>query len=234
MTTSRTPLQRTAEKPAAAERDAPAHPDRPSRGLPSVQRVGQGTASRAPGYSVPRSAAVPPALTLESQALRALHTHRPRPASSRPVPGRRSGVNRCAIQHNRALRKPGQSLRWRFAWWPGALAPSRVRVMVGYVWRPGPSAAVPTAFAPLTAAWRARAARQHEGLARRCAQGGGTSPRPPRAVCCAGLQRCALLAPCSPPSLPSAPKGAPRRSKATPNGHPGTVGGKLPPFAQGA
>jgi len=33
--------------------------------------------------------------------------------------------------------------------------------MVGYVWRPGPSAAVPTAFAPLTAGWRARAARQH-------------------------------------------------------------------------
>jgi len=56
-----TPLQRAARKLAAAERDALLPLDRPSRGLPSVQRGGQGTASRAPGYGVADSTAGAPA-----------------------------------------------------------------------------------------------------------------------------------------------------------------------------
>ena len=56
-----TPLQRTLRKRRAAERDALSPLDRPSRGLPGVQRGGQGTASRAPGYAGGGSTAVPPA-----------------------------------------------------------------------------------------------------------------------------------------------------------------------------
>lgn len=68
--------------------------------------------------------AVLPAPTSTARRYAQGHEHRPRPASSRPVPGRRSGVNRCAIEHNRAFCKPSQSLRQGFAWWPGASRPS--------------------------------------------------------------------------------------------------------------
>lgn len=52
------------------------------------------------------------------------------------APGR-AGVNRCAIEHNRALPKVGQSLR-RASLDGLPLRALRVRVMVGYVLRPGP------------------------------------------------------------------------------------------------
>ena len=57
--------------------------------------------------------------------------------SLRSTARRRAGVNRCAIEHNRALPKVGQSLRrLRLAAYRSRAL--RVRVMVGYVLRPSP------------------------------------------------------------------------------------------------
>ena len=71
----------------------------------------RGTASRAPGYAVVDSISITLAPRDECQALRALHEHRPRPALSRPRPGRRSGVNADAINITAPYAKRSQSLR---------------------------------------------------------------------------------------------------------------------------
>ena len=63
------------------------------------------------------------------------------------APGTKPGRGKSqAIEHNRALHKAGQSLRW--ASLDGLpLRALRVRVMVGYVSRPGPATAIPACFA---------------------------------------------------------------------------------------
>jgi hypothetical protein len=221
MTTRWTPLQRTRRKRRAAERDAPMPWDR------SVTRLAEQPARRL--CAVAGWGAVPSRLTLESQALRALHTHRPRPASSRPVPGRRSGVNAYACN----ITAPSATLPQSLA---GSLGGSSAS-------RPSGSQKGRLCLAPRPDGARSRCAallqqpacalalsRQREGLARRSRAKVENEPRPPRAVCCARLRPCGPPFACSQPSLPSAPQaGLPEVQR-----QPRTVGRKLPPFAQGA
>lgn len=224
MRTRPTPLQQTLRKRRAAERDAPRASGPPVTRLARRATRGQGTASRAPGYAVPSSAAVPPVGDRESQALRAITpttqaTAGIEPAAAwPPVRGKSQ-----AIEHNRALRKVAGAARTEFACWqPGCARPAGSR-NERLCLAPRPDGqhghAVPVLQRPVGAlACRHASAIVYPGAAR---TGGGTSPRPPRAVCCAGLQRFALLAPCSQPSLPSAPAsgGSPKF-----NGNPATVG----------
>lgn len=118
------------------------------------------------------------------------------------------------IEHNRALPKPGQSLRKLrlVAWRWRAL---RVRVMVGYVWRPGPSAAVPTTFAPLTAAWRARAARQH-GMFSQALRARWRNKPPPAHVVRAGRLALRCSFPPVPAAVPVRPQGGSPKFKGNP------------------
>lgn len=115
------PLQRTPCRQGAAELGALLHADRPSRGLRSVQRVSPGHGKPRAGLPCHRFHRHRAGERRDGQALRALHTHRPRPASSRPRPGRRSGVSASA-QHNRAFCKLAPVAR-RLAWWVKRCAP---------------------------------------------------------------------------------------------------------------
>ena len=135
------------------------------------------------------------------------------------MPDRRSGVNaaalnitapsanlpqslRCAPLGGSSAARPAGSQKGRLC-----LAPLRVGRCAGFA----RAAQQPVGALALS--------RQREGLARRCAQGGGTSPRPPRGVCCARLAlRCSF--PCSQPPHPSAPASG---GSLKINGHPVAV-----------
>jgi len=174
----------------------------------------QGTASRAPGCAGADSGAVPPVSDRQSQALRAGERNRPRPALSRPRPGRRSGVNRCAIEHNRAFCNLAPVAR-RLAWWVKRFAPCGFAEGTVMSCAPAQRPAPPLRRVAKSQSARSRLRRQRECLARRCAQG-GVEPPPAhgshsRGSSPAGLRSRARCAP-----SPSAPKGAPRSSTATP------------------
>jgi hypothetical protein len=184
----------------------------------------QGTASRAPGCVGGASTAVPPRLTLKNQALRAMHEDRLLPASSRPRPGRRSGVNRKRLNITAPYAKlpaprsqarllatasrPAGSRKGRLCLAP---RPDEARRPLSRTALEEPTSAATAAPSPQSSIQAAR--RKVEW-----------SPRPPRVVCCAGPQRCALLAPCSQPPHPSAPAsgGSPKF-----NGNPGAVSPSL-------
>lgn len=90
-------------------------------------------------------------------------THRPRPALSRPRPGRRPGVNADAFNITAHYAKL-LALRQQ-SWLAGnrAARALRVRVMDGYVWRPRPPArGAGLARAASKACLRARASRQRD------------------------------------------------------------------------
>jgi hypothetical protein len=181
---------------------------------------------------------VPPRLTLQrrtattdfrSRALRALHEHRPRPASSRPVPGRRSGVNADACN----ITAPSATL-------PQSLASSLGGSSAA---RPSGSQKGRLCLAPRPDGARSRCAallqrpacalalsRQREGLARRCAQGWRTSPARPgpsaaRACGPAGLRSRARSRPSRPPRKRGSPKF---------NGNPGPWGEEAPAVCPGS
>ena len=101
--------QRTAEPPSSVL-------DRPSRGLLNVQRDirARQAARRATPCKAPSPCLLRPAIKVSAARS---HEDRPRPALSRPEPGRRSGVNGVAIQHNRALRKVRPFAALRSARW---------------------------------------------------------------------------------------------------------------------
>lgn len=230
------PLQRTRTS-RAAERNAPRrkypwgaepHPDRPSRGLQGVQRGGQGTASRAPGYAVPDSNAVLPA----SPATSSLGATREggtqgragiEPASPWPaLRGKCYALNITGC-YAKCRQSPTQ-LAWcrhRSGLRPPRPAGSRNPC---YVWRPCAPAA-----RPLICQCVAAPEKPVCVLALRASTRPNPRTPPAQAVGCAGLQPCGLPAPCSPPSFPSAPPAGLPKVK----GHPGTRG-ELPPFAQGA
>ena len=163
-----------------------------------------------------------------SQALRAMNpTHRPRPASSRPQPGRWSGVNADASNITAPSATLPQSLASSLG---GSSAARPCGFAEGSVMSGAPAHGArcrlrQRRFNRQHARSRYRAnARVYPGAARK---GGGTSPRPPGVVCCAGLQRCALLAPCSQPRT-RPPQGAPRKPRPEAERQPRNVGGKAP------
>lgn len=190
----RTPLQRTRRKRRAAERDAPVPWDR------SVTRLAGQPARRL--CVVADSGAVPPWLTLESQALRATaRTQAPtgiEPAASwPPLRGKREALNITAPSATlpqslasslggSSAARPAGSQKGRLC-----LAPLRVGRGAGFA----RAAGQPACALALS--------RQRGSLARRCAQRWRNEPRPPRAVCCVRLRPCGPPFACSQPSLPS-------------------------------
>lgn len=239
---TRTPLQRTPCQQGAAERDAPSPLDRPSRGLQSVQRGW-------PGHGKPRAGlpcrgldrhcsghrpqpTASRAVTTDFRKWRCAqpHEHRPRPASSRPRPGRRSGVNADALNitapyANQASRCAGS------AWWPGAARPAgshKGRLCLA----PRPSGQRrrlrPRRFNSQSARSRASTPTRVFSQALRARWSG--APARPAGSAAPGFSaarfspRARSLRTRPPPRA-----GAPRRATATPD-----RGGKLPPFAQGA
>ena len=155
--------------------------------------------------------------------------HRPRQALSLPRPGRRSGVNRCAIQHNRLLRKvPPVARKARLVSSPLRLLAQPPRpagsrnpcyVLRPAAWQRGHAV---TAFEKPVCVLALRASTAHKG----------NMPRPPRRSAALGLQPCGLPLPCSPPAFPSAPQaGLPKGERRGRPSEPWV--GKLPPLAQG-
>ncbi len=231
-----TPLQRTRPKQRAAERGRAAALGPPVTRLASVQGEQSGHGKpraglrrwwlgrRASGHR--RKGAVPPGLTLRAVSpaptftvRRCAHRyeHRPRPASSRPRPGRRSGVNRLR-RLNITAHYPKQgrihsasSLLTPAAARPAGSGNGRLCLAPQPVGRGANG--VRTAHSRMACS-RFAPTRMFSQAAK--PQRWNTSPRPPRVVCCARLAlRCS--SPCSPPSRPSAPKGAPRSSTGTPS-----------------
>lgn len=161
----------------------------PGHGKPRAGLPRRGLDRRASGER--RKGAVPPRLTLCAVSPAPTFTvrrcargyeHRPRPASSRPRPGRRSGVNRkrfnitapsanlpqslrCAPLGGSSAARPAGSQKGRLC-----LAPLRVGRCAGFA----RAAQQPVGALALS--------RQREGLARRCAQGGERPPPAPRGL----------------------------------------------------
>lgn len=175
-------MQRTPRKRAAAERDVPQ-----SLG-PPVTRLAK-RATRWPGHGKPRAGLPRRGFNRRAagtdfycQALRAINSHAQAPAGIEPAvswPPLRGKSQ--AIEHNRALRKVAGAARTQFACWqPRSRPPSRVRVMDGYVWRPGPTARGVRSRARRfkSQSVRSRLRRQRECLARRCAQRWRNEPPP--------------------------------------------------------
>ncbi len=207
-------MQRTRRKRRAAERDAPMSWDR------SVTRLAEQPARRL--CVVADWGAVPSRLTLKSQALRALHTHRPRPASSRPRPGRRSGVNADALNITAPSATLPQSLAGSLG---GSSAPRPAGSQKGRLClAPRPDGARSRYAALLQQPACALAlSRQREGLARRSRAKVETSPRPPPQPARGRAAYRVTPSPRRLPGHPSAPRGSLQSQTRS-----GTVGGKAP------